>query len=187
MRHVSSLFGNSKPRLETTSIRRSPGHVQARPQLTPVLVVLADLNLVTMANEVILIELGSHVVGICTSSSTGSIDAKFFAWLTEFYWIEPHFKGAGHCYLTLGSQTMKRLNVFAIAVLLSALTSNPVQSAERQRVFRPIQEQGPISQVLNVAEGQFSHQPVQGNGPAARALELNRRKNMFIMRSVFGR
>lgn len=82
---------------------------------------------------------------------------------------------------------MKRLFLIAAALLMFATTSNPSLAAEKQSTIRPLQERRPISNVLNVAEGQFSNQPIQGNGPVSRALELNRQKNVFVMRTVFGR
>ena len=82
---------------------------------------------------------------------------------------------------------MKRLFLIAAAVFTFATMSIPVQAAERQNTFRPFQETGPVANVRNVAEGQFSNQPIQGNGPVSQVLELNRRKNVFIMRTVFGR
>jgi hypothetical protein len=82
---------------------------------------------------------------------------------------------------------MKRLFLIATALFLFATTSSPLSAAERQSTIRPLQERRPVSGVLNVAESQFSSQPIQGTGPVSRALELNRQKNVFIMRTVFGR
>lgn len=82
---------------------------------------------------------------------------------------------------------MKQLLLIAGVVMVWTMTSELGLAAEQAGTVRVVQERGPISQARQVAVGQFSSQPIQGTGPVSRVLELNRRKNDFIIRNVFGR
>jgi len=82
---------------------------------------------------------------------------------------------------------MKPLILTSAAMAMFATAFSSLPAAEGQGPGQPVSPAGPVGRAVQIAESQVSSQPIPRTGPVSRVLEINRQKNVFILRTVFGR